>query len=70
MQKKTRISLGKMSGRFWRRRLIFRRATHWISGAEETRVTGEERERKAGQSNERQGNGTKRTDLMEEPSFG
>jgi hypothetical protein len=39
LQKNTLISLAKVSGRFCRRRLMFRKATHWISGAEEIRVT-------------------------------
>lgn len=39
LQKKTRISLARISGRFWRRRLMFRRATHWTSGGDEMRVT-------------------------------
>ena len=39
LQKNTRNSLARMSGRFCKSRLMFRRATHWISGAEETRVT-------------------------------
>lgn len=39
LQKKTRISFERASGRFCRIRLILRRATHWTSGAEETSVT-------------------------------
>lgn len=39
LMKKTRISLRKMSGRFSRMRLMLRRATHWISGGDETNVT-------------------------------
>ena len=40
LQKNTRISLDNVSGRFCSRRLIFRSATHWTSGADEMSVTG------------------------------
>ena len=39
LQKNTRISFDKVSGRFCRSKLMFRRATHWTSGADEIRVT-------------------------------
>ena len=39
LQKNTLISLARMSGRFWRSKLIFRSATHWTSGADDINVT-------------------------------